>query len=127
MSRHSEMLLVYLRDPISSLADQQADLPDFCFDDRYRQITRALATGISVKAVIRLRQDERASARAELKDAFDEVRRADDAIVRIANLLPMNLRKQIASARMVLTRSILALTSQIRGGLGPTQDEPPRE
>lgn len=48
MSRHSEMLLVYLRDPISSLADQQADLPDFCFDDRYRQITRALATGISV-------------------------------------------------------------------------------
>lgn len=86
-----------------------------------------LARRLFGKAVIRLRQDERASARAELKDAFDEVRRADDAIVRIANLLPMNLRKQIASARMVLTRSILALTSQIRGGLGPTQDEPPRE
>lgn len=86
-----------------------------------------LARRLFGKAMIRLRQDERATARAELKDAFDEVRRADDAIVRIANLLPVNLRKQIASARTSLTRSIVSLTSQIRGGLGPTHDEPPRE
>lgn len=86
-----------------------------------------LARRLFRKAVIRLRQDERAAARADLKDAFDEVRRADDAIVRIANLLPMNLRKQIASVRTSLTRSILSLTSQIRGKLGPTHDEPPRE
>lgn len=86
-----------------------------------------LARRLFGRALVRLRQDEREAARTELKEAFDEVSRADDAIVRIANLLPMGLREQVASARKSLTRSIMALTSQIRGARGAEHDEPPRE
>ena len=75
----------------------------------------------------RLRQEERAAARVELTDAFDEVRRADDAIVRIANRLPMNLREQVYSARTSLTRSIMSLTSHLRSKKAAEHDEPPRE
>ena len=86
-----------------------------------------LARRLFGRAVARLRQEERAVARAELTDAFDEVRQADDAIVRIANLLPMNLREQVASARTSLTRSIMALTSHLRSQKAPEHDEPRRE
>ncbi|KAF0676749.1 hypothetical protein, partial [Profundibacterium mesophilum] len=79
------------------------------------------------RALARLRTDEKFAARAELKDAFDEVRQADDAIVRVTNLLPMKLRKQVASARTSLTRSIMALTSHLRGEQPVEHDESPRE
>ena len=87
----------------------------------------ALALRLFGKALARLRRDEKAAARAELKDAFDEVRQADAAIVRIANLLPMKLRKQVASARTSLTRSIMALTSHLSSKQPVERDEPPRE
>ena len=86
----------------------------------------ALARRLFASAVARLKKTEQAAARTELKAAFDEVRRADDAIVRIANLLPMDLRKQIASVRKSLTHSLMALPSQIRGDRGAEHDEPPR-
>ena len=87
----------------------------------------ALAMRLFGKALARLRRDEKVAARAELKDAFDEVRQADAAIVRIANLLPMKLREQVASARTSLTRSIMALTSQLSGQQPVERDEPPRQ
>jgi len=86
-----------------------------------------LARRLFGRAVARLRQEERAAARVELTDAFDEVRRADDAIVRIANRLPMNLREQVYSARTSLTRSIMSLTSHLRSKKAAEHDEPPRE
>lgn len=87
----------------------------------------ALAMRLFGRALARLRTDEKVAARAELKDAFDEVRQADDAIVRVTNLLPMKLRKQVASARTSLTRSIMALTSHLRGEQPVEHDESPRE
>lgn len=86
-----------------------------------------LARRLFGRAVARLRQEERAAARVELTDAFDEVRQADDAIVRIANRLPMNLREQVYSARTSLTRSIMSLTSHLRSKKAAEHDDPPRE
>lgn len=87
----------------------------------------ALAKWLFAQALARVKKDERAAARDELKDAFNEIRRADDVIVQIANLLPMSIRKQIASARKTLSRSITKLASQIRGDEVNEKEEPPRE
>lgn len=75
------------------------------------------------EAIARLRQDEQASARAELQEAFEEVREADETIVQIAQLLPMGLRKKVASARKSLTRSLMLLTKHIPGDRGAVLDD----
>lgn len=75
------------------------------------------------EAIARLRQDEQASARAELQEAFEEVREADETIVQIAQLLPMGLRKKVASARKSLTRSLMLLTKHIPGDRGTVLDD----
>lgn len=85
----------------------------------------ALARRLFGRAIDLLRTEQRAEARDEIAGAFDQIRRADDAIVRIANLLPMGLRQQVASARTSLTRAIMALGRQV-GGLRE-RDEPPRD
>ncbi|WP_422071955.1 plasmid recombination protein [Tranquillimonas rosea] len=84
----------------------------------------ALARRLFGKAINLLRTEQRAEARDEVTGAFEQIRRADDAIVRIANLLPMGLRQQVASARTSLSRAIMAL-GQIGGSR--ERDEPPRE
>ena len=108
-------------------AGRTIDAPEGAQDHEAAPDNPVLARRLFGRALARLRQDERAAARAELKEAFDEVRQADDAIVRIANLLPMHLRKQIVSARKSLTRSIMSLASQIRGDRRAEHDQPPRE
>jgi len=54
-----------------------------------------------------------------------QIRRADDTIVRIANMLPISLRRQVAAARTSLSQAITALGRQVGSARG--QDEPPRD
>lgn len=67
-------------------------------------------------AIDLLRTEQRAEAREELAGAFGQIRRADEAIVKIANLLPMDARRRIASARKTLSRAIMALRGDVSGG-----------
>ena len=79
-------------------------------------------------AIERLRTEQRAKARAEVvAGAFDQIRRADDAIVRIANLLPEALRQQIASASSSLTQAIAALGRRSERPGQMENEEPPRD
>ena len=86
-----------------------------------------IARRLFQRAIERLRTEQRAEARAEVVGAFDQIRRADDAIVRIANLLPDTLRRQIASARTSLTHAIAALGRRIDRPGDPEKEEPPRD
>lgn len=80
-----------------------------------------LARRLFGRAIDHLRTEQRAEARDEIAGAFDQIRRADDAIVRIANLLPIRLRQQVASARKSLSHAIMMLSGQ--GGGAREQDE----
>ncbi|CUH39940.1 hypothetical protein JSE7799_02668 [Jannaschia seosinensis] len=106
---------------------EDAQTPEAAQDHDPAPDKPTLARRLFGMAVARLRKDEQAAARSELAGAFEEVRQADDAIVRIANLLPMELRKQVALARKSLTHSIMTLTSQVRGDRDRARGEPPRE
>ena len=87
-----------------------------------------LARRLFGKAIDLLRAEQRAEARDEVAGAFSQIRRADDAIVEIANRLPIGARRQIAAARMTLSRAITALRGHVSGPEEtpePTQEPPP--
>lgn len=84
-----------------------------------------LARRLFRRAIDRLRTEQRTEARKEVAGAFAQIRRADDAIVKIASLLPIGLRQQVASARISLTRAIMALGRKVEGPA--ERDEPPRD
>lgn len=86
-----------------------------------------LARRLFQRAIDRLRTEQRSEARSELAGAFDQIRRADDAIVNIANLLPMGLRRQVASARKSLTNAIASLGKRIDASGKTEIEEPPPE
>lgn len=85
-----------------------------------------LARRLFGRALARLRKDERRTARAELKEGLEEIRRADDVIVRIARLLPLDLRKQVAEVRKSLVKSIFRLDPR-QGRDRGKPSEPSRE
>lgn len=86
---------------------------------------RTLARRLFQRAIDRLRTEQRSEARSELAGGFVQIRRADDAIVNIANLLPPGLRRQVASARKSLTNAIASLGRRIDAS-GKTEAEEPR-
>lgn len=83
-----------------------------------------LARRLFGKAIDLLRAEQRAEVREEVAGAFGQIRRADDAIVEIANLLPIDARRQIAAARKTLSRAITALRGHV-SGLEEKKDEKP--
>jgi hypothetical protein len=104
---------------------EQSDAPDS--HDLPQSNKPNLARRLFQSAIERLRTEQRKEARAEVVGAFDQIRRADDAIVRIANLLPEALRQQIASARSSLTHAIAALGRRIERPGHRENEEPPRD
>ncbi|NIY95970.1 MAG: plasmid recombination protein [Rhodobacteraceae bacterium] len=73
-----------------------------------------------------LRAQAGSEARAELKDAFDEIRLADDAIVEIASGLGTAARNRIANARKSLSRAIISISRKI-SRLPDAREEPPEK
>ncbi|PYE83940.1 plasmid recombination protein [Pseudoroseicyclus aestuarii] len=92
-----------------------------------------LARRLFGKAIDLLRAEQQAKAREEVAGALDQIRHADNAIVEIANLLPMGARRQIAAARKTLSRAIIALRGHASGPQGKEdqkragREEPLRE
>ena len=84
---------------------------------RKSKVGRARAAAAFVAALGRMQANAAARAkvkaeaqvRAELARAFADIKTADDAIVGIAMLLPLNLRKRVVEARKTLTRAIMGL------------------
>jgi len=75
--------------------------------------TQTPAQRLFGRALDVLRKQARSEARTELKDAFDEIQRADDAIVEIATGLGKTARERIANARKSLSRAIIGISRKI--------------
>ena len=77
------------------------------------RLDRHQAATLFARALAKLRQqaktEARAEARAELSETFAEIKAADEAIVRVATLLPPAAREAIAKARRSLSIRIMAL------------------
>ena len=84
-----------------------------------------LAKRLFGKAIDLLRTEQRTAAREEVAGAFEDIRRADDAIVKIANLLPIGMRQQVAAARKSLIQAIAALGGKADGPV--EKGRPPEE
>lgn len=88
-----------------------------------KQIARKHATNIFGRALAKLRGDARQEARAELSEAFDEIKAADEEIVRVAVLLPQAAREVIAMARRSLSTRIMTLGHMAKRQFTNRRDE----
>ncbi|WP_299847934.1 plasmid recombination protein [uncultured Paracoccus sp.] len=88
-----------------------------------KQIARKHATSIFGRALTKLRGDAREEARAELSDAFEEIKAADEEIVRVTALLPQSAREAIAKARRSLSGRIFGLTQAAKRQFTNRRDE----
>ncbi len=74
---------------------------------------RRLAKSLFSKALEALRIRAKREAREELTQAFKEIRKADDAIIEVAQSLPEKARGAIAEARKSLARALVRLPKQL--------------
>lgn len=88
-----------------------------------KQIARKHATSIFGRALAKLRGDAREEARAELSEAFEEIKAADEEIVRVTALLPQSAREAIAKARRSLSGRIFGLTQAAKRQFTNRRDE----
>lgn len=77
--------------------------------------------GAALKA---LRRGARKEARAELAVAFSEIRAADEAILKIARMVPPGTRRMIADARKALSKAIVGLSRRKPGPDEPDKTAP---
>ena len=74
-----------------------------------------------------LRKKARQEARAELSEAFEEIKATDDAIIEIAKALPFTARHKIAKLRASLSRPIITLSRKARTWFGSETEQKPPE
>ncbi len=74
---------------------------------------RRLAKSLFSKALEALRIRAKREAREELTQAFKEIRKADEAIIEVAQSLPEKARGAIAEARKSLARALVRLPKQL--------------
>jgi hypothetical protein len=79
-----------------------------------RKAFRAVAKRLALRATIKAKQVAEARIAAEIS----EIKKADDTILKIARLLPEDVRRKIAEVRRQLTASIMVLDPTSRASMG---------